>query len=360
MSNLFKFFQVLAIFVFYYIVIVECSRSTLGRTFFIAKESLNNSITSDTLNAGSLLRCARACKSKESTCSSVYFYEKTGICSLNTGYINVKLTETQSLSTNVQYMELRDGGCKGLLQMGRLTSGEVTYSENGKSITVFCDVHGDHGYSFISKAAISSLTPLDYVCQYKQEVMLRVLRPGGTQGESVLKQLHQYQAVYNLSFFLNRYDGYNKPLNPLQPYFYLAFLPSSMAHVQGTIQGYNANGLDFNFTSSDGNPNSYFIFFAGNQRFNVSRLYNTTMINGWITAALDVSTDRYLPTTNQTDKGYFMPFEVHFGGSGGLMMSNMITHVVGAAVGCRFAKDISSQLLFWPIIYQLCLECSCH
>ncbi|KAK3596330.1 hypothetical protein CHS0354_004887 [Potamilus streckersoni] len=223
--------------------------------------------------------------------------------------------------------------------MGHVTSGEVTYVENGRSITVFCDFHGDYGYSFLSKAAISSLTSLDYVCQYKQEAMVRVLRPGGIQRESVLKQLHRYQAVYSLSFFLNRYDGYNAPLNRLQPYLYLAFLPISMANVKGTVQGYSANGVDFNFTSSDGNPNSYFVFFAGNQGFSISRLLNSSMINGWITAAQDITTDRYLPATTQKNKGYFMPFEVHFGGSGGLITSNTITHVEGAAVGCRFDKD---------------------
>ncbi|KAK3596329.1 hypothetical protein CHS0354_004886 [Potamilus streckersoni] len=336
--RIWQYFQALVVVGLYCIADVKCGGSRLGKIIFIKNEDLNNSITARTFNTRNLLQCARACKTEENICASVYFHEKTGLCSLNSGYINAYMEGSLKPDfTDIQYVELRDGGCKGLLQMGRITSGEVTYAEEGRSITVFCDFHGNHGYTFLTKGAINSLPSLYHVCPNRRELMVRILLPGGRQLESLLKQLRQYQTVYNLSFFLNRYDGYNAPNNPFEPYFYVGFLPSYVANVTGAVQGYSVNGDDFNFTSSDGNPNSYFVFFAGNQTINSLYLVNSTMINGWITSAHNVKRSKYLPTGSQQGKGYFMQFEVHFGGSGGLMTSNW-TDLGGVAVGCRFGK----------------------
>ena len=120
------------------------------------------------------------------------------------------------------------------------------------------------------------------------------------------------------------------------PYLYVGFLPIDSIQHLGDTQGYSVNGIDYPFTNSDGNPNSYFVqlFNQNGSDFTSTGGANTFMTR-WLDEAVLVAPEEELPAD------FFSQFEMHFGGSGGFMTSAVLQDLVGISIGLRYGLLIS-------------------
>ncbi|KAK3602780.1 hypothetical protein CHS0354_026328 [Potamilus streckersoni] len=176
----------------------------------------------------------------------------------------------------------------------------------------------------MSKESLTKLISLDNVCTFKAEIVVR-LKLNNKQKEVMLAQHSDYSKTHNLTFLLNEHQGFNAPKTNTTPYFYLGFLPQSTARSK-TIQGYRANDKDFSFPNCDANLNSYIAFYTGEQNINHT-ISQSDFMMGWINQAKLIPAERYLPDD------YFMKFEMHMGGCGGLMSYSNNTAAVGCVIG---------------------------
>ncbi|KAL3878202.1 hypothetical protein ACJMK2_030570, partial [Sinanodonta woodiana] len=195
---------------------------------------------------------------------------------------------------------------------------------NWQNILDDCDVSGLK-VRFMSKKTLQKLLTLDSVCTSKDTIVVR-LKIGSKQKHVVLAQHSSYSSRHNLTFLINNHTNFNPPTTDIQPYFYLGFLPTSTASSNST-QGYRANYKDFQFQNCDGHANSYIVFYTGNQTVPPTNTSSQFMM-GWISISSDVTADRYLPDD------YFMQFEMHMGGCGGIIRSLNNGLDTKAAVGC--------------------------
>ncbi|KAL3878205.1 hypothetical protein ACJMK2_030573, partial [Sinanodonta woodiana] len=178
----------------------------------------------------------------------------------------------------------------------------------------------------MSKKTLQSLVSLDHVCTSKDKIVVR-LKTNSKQKQVVLAQHSNYSSRHNLTFLINNHKNFNPPATDIQPYFYLGFLPTSTANLSKTIQGYRANDKDFEFQNCNGHANSYIVFYTENQNIDPTSNQSPFMM-GWINNAYYVTAEQYLPDD------YFMQFEMHMGGCGGLMRSLNSGSYTTLAVGC--------------------------
>ena len=201
---------------------------------------------------------------------------------------------------------------------------------------VYCEMTTNGGgYTFISNETLSRLTQddLKLIFTNKQDVLLRLLKPDGTQPYTVIKQ---YTDTGGVSVQLNSHHGYTRPRNyEISNYLYLGLLPNANAS-KGNIQGFISNGNSVTFTNCDDNKKNYFAFFAkpNDKPPNYSGHYET---QGVAVAWRGTSTQ---PSSNERmSSKYFLFTTVCFAGCGCYTESSawpQSTHpALGTAIGIR-------------------------
>ena len=140
---------------------------------------------------------------------------------------------------------------------------------SGEALPIYCDFMAKHGYMFISKTALSSLTTLEGLYDICDHAVIRVLYDNSEQHEVEVAQLSMYRERFPLSFQLNNQTGFKRPFNwNMTPYLYLGFLPLNHASLRSRmkriipIQGYMAGGNDVIFNNCHKKPDSYMAFFG--------------------------------------------------------------------------------------------------
>jgi hypothetical protein len=165
--------------------------------------------------------------------------------------------------------------------------------------------------------------------------MLRHKEVSGTQKETRVEQLTQYEDQSALGFFFNSAPGYAQPRSgTLFSYIYIGFLPISISgnHQVNKIQGYKAGGIEFTFTNCDGNPNSYIaLYFNVNDHSKLVSGGDNSFSNGWLTSAVKLAPSDYMP-----DRFYFAN-EMHMGGCGTLSTTRNLGGILGS-LGLPFGK----------------------
>ena len=121
----------------------------------------------------------------------------------------------------------------------------------------------------------------------------------------------------------------------LGPYLLVGFLPSEIAGIRDSVQGYRAACHDFTFTNCDGNPNSYLAIFQNPTGLPENSLYKTCcesdLINAWIDHSYLIAYDR------EMSEEFFYQFEVVMGGCGGYLSTKSKEGVIkGVAIGLAF------------------------
>lgn len=163
------------------------------------------------------------------------------------------------------------GNCNDIrIQNPNAQSGEYKiFLPSNVEVTVYCDFLANHGYMFLSDNAISSITSLEGLYDITDHAVIRILYDNSEQHDVEIAQLMMNKYRFPLSFQLNSYMGYKRPVNwQMTPYVYVGFLPANRASLKSSmsdtkpVQGYMAGGKDITFINVDQNPNSYIAFFG--------------------------------------------------------------------------------------------------
>ena len=217
------------------------------------------------------------------------------------------------------------------------SSGVYTiYPKASGPVSVFCDFYDDYGYTFVSKNDLGNLSSLSELYSETGHAIVRILFRNSKQRDVSIEQLSFFKYRYPLSFQLSDSVGYQRPINHnLGPYIYVGFQPAEYASIKSSLQGYRTAGYDATFTSSDGNPNSYFAFFANPESKSESPYYyrccDRLLMREWIERAQPIPEDRTM------GDDFFYMYEIHMGGSGGYLTTGHTSDIIsGAAVGLGF------------------------
>jgi len=172
----------------------------------------------------------------------------------------------------------------------------------------------------------------------KDFAKIRILKRNGEQREVTVENLSSYKSRSTLSFNYNSHPNYQgpRPRNKgLHPYLFLGFLPAKLAKNKN-IQGYRAAGKDFTFKNCDANPNSYLTFyFNPRNRTPLTTGWSNRLITEWIRYSTLLKKPHYM------DRSFYMDWEMHMGGCGGLATSRVVSYTK-AALGIPFRKSLLS------------------
>ena len=230
-----------------------------------------------------------------------------------------------------------------LRNKGHLTSGIYQITLPSGCYKVYCEmgINGG-GYTFIPPSIVSKLLPEDMFyllnkANVTDDVLLRILRPDGSQPYTVVKQFTNTGGV---AVLLSNYEGYTKPLNEfLGDYILLGITPAANA-ANGNEQGLKSNNQDVIFRNCCGSRNAYFAFFPNNREVEPSRFHKGNSVYerqglsvDWRRTAVRPFSGRCIPLE------YFMFTEMHFGGGGTYTSSdrwlNAKVPALGTAIGLR-------------------------
>ena len=170
----------------------------------------------------------------------------------------------------------------------------------------------------------------------KNFAKIRILKSTGEQREVTVENLSSYKIRSTLSFNYNSHPNYQGPIssnNELHPYLFLGFLPVKLVKNKN-IQGYRAAGKDFTFENCDANPNSYLTFYFNPRNKNPG---NAGSSNSFMTEWIRYST--LLEYPQYMDGSFYMDWEMHMGGCGGLTTSRVVSYTK-AALGIPFGKSL--------------------
>ena len=208
-------------------------------------------------------------------------------------------------------------------------SGIYSYRDiNRRDIEIFCDFHGDYGYTFFPSQSLSNLSSLLPHYTTRSEVIIRNFRSDGSQQEATVKILSRYESQYNLTFLLN--GDFDNDYNLDEPYLTLGFVPLSFGNKKGTIQGYTVEGHDIEYTACDTTPDSSISFF---QTPKISRdgCCQSNVKSAWYDYGVPVKPGHELPAE------YSYKYFVRMGGCGAfLAYEDPSKVVIGAALGLKF------------------------
>ena len=170
----------------------------------------------------------------------------------------------------------------------------------------------------------------------KDFAKIRILKSNGEQREVTVENLSSYKSRSTLSFNYNSHPNYQGPRpknNGLHPYLFLGFLPVKLVKNKN-IQGYRAAGKDFTFKNCDANPNSYLTFYFNPRN---KKPGNAGWSNRFMTEWIRYST--LLEYPQYMDRSFYMDWEMHMGGCGGLATSRVVSYTK-AALGIPFGKSL--------------------
>ncbi|XP_071156063.1 uncharacterized protein [Mytilus edulis] len=211
-------------------------------------------------------------------------------------------------------------------------SGDYVIYPLQKAVRVYCSFEGDYGYTFISRKSSGVALNIAKLYSTNKFAKIRLLMSNGEQREVKVENLLAYRNQSTLSFQSNTHQLYQGPTTgtaQLHPFLFLGFLPKSLVQNRN-IQGYRAAGKDFTFRNCDSNPNSYITFLFDPKHGTFGNLgYTNAFMNGWISSSTVMDYPKYM------DNSFYMDWEMHMGGCGGLMTSKVQT--IKAALGLPFA-----------------------
>jgi hypothetical protein len=170
----------------------------------------------------------------------------------------------------------------------------------------------------------------------KNFAKIRILKSNGEQREVTVENLSSYKSRSTLSFNYNSHPNYQGPRpsnNELHPYLFLGFLPVKLVKNKN-IQGYRAAGKDFTFKNCDANPNSYLTFYFNPRNKNPGNAgWSNRFMTEWIRYSTLLEYPQYM------DRSFYMDWEMHMGGCGGLTTSKVVSYTK-AALGIPFGKSL--------------------
>ena len=170
----------------------------------------------------------------------------------------------------------------------------------------------------------------------KNFAKIRILKSTGEQREVTVENLSSYKSRSTLSFNYNSHPNYQGPRpsnNELHPYLFLGFLPVELVKNKN-IQGYRAAGKDFTFKNCDANPNSYLTFYFNPRNKNPGNAGSSNkFMTEWIRYSILLEYPQYM------DRSFYMDWEMHMGGCGGLTTSRVVSYTK-AALGIPFGKSL--------------------
>ncbi|XP_063423793.1 uncharacterized protein LOC134707716 isoform X2 [Mytilus trossulus] len=211
-------------------------------------------------------------------------------------------------------------------------SGDYVIYPLQKAVRVYCSFEGDYGYTFISRKSSGVAFDIAKLYSTNKFAKIRLLKSNGEQREVKVENLLAYQHQSSLSFQSNTHQLYQGPTfltSQLHPYLFLGFLPINLAQNRN-IQGYTAAGKDFTFRNCDSNPNSYITFLFDPKHGTIGNGHPpNAFMNGWISSSAVMEYPKYM------DESFYMDWEMHMGGCGGLMNSKVQS--IKAALGLPFA-----------------------
>ena len=216
-------------------------------------------------------------------------------------------------------------------------SKEYIYKDpNGNEVNVFCDFYGSYGYTFFSSASLSNLSSLETHYTTSSEAVIRHFWSDGSQTEATMKVITRYRNQYNLTFLLNEEFGSPNDSSSHEytdvPYLTLGFVPSSFGNKKDTIQGYNVDGSDVEFTNCDTNPSNSIKFYL-TPVIDTNGCCNSNIKSAWYDYA----------STNFVESGRHLPVEFSFkfmvcmGGCGAFWTYE--NFAMGVALGLKFSLE---------------------
>ena len=226
-------------------------------------------------------------------------------------------------------MKTEISSCKSLKQNGR-TSGLYDIQLPSGIHQVYCDMDTNGGgYTFLSNESVSrtSQSDVDFLLTNNQDVLLRILKPTGSQFYTVIQQLND---TGGLSVQYSNYVNYSKPTNDaMSPYIFVGTLPASFAK-NNENQGFISNGIPLYFQNCDKNPNNYFAFFSKPKQVSL-RSREGSFGARWIKTLQETQT--------KIPSNFFLFTEMHYGGCGfygeSAVWANTTISVIGTALGIR-------------------------
>lgn len=206
---------------------------------------------------------------------------------------------------------------------------------------VYCEmgINGG-GYTFIPRPMIPKLTAADInvLFRRRRDVLLRVLRPDGTEPYTVVKQ---YRNTAGLTVQLNNYVGQDRaPMNQgLGPYLLLGTLDKNVA-VGRTTQGFMSNNKPILYNNCHRAGRNFFAFFGNHKEAPVSTYHNGNLVYEKIRVAVDWRKSAVRPYSgSRLPTDYYLFTEMHFGGCGCYTSSdrwlNAVSPALGTAIGLR-------------------------
>ena len=220
--------------------------------------------------------------------------------------------------------------CKSLKQNGR-TSGLYDIQLPSGIHQVYCDMDTNGGgYTFLSNDSVSriSQSDVDFLLTNNQDVLLRILKPTGSQPYTVIQQ---YKDTGGLSIQYSNYVNYTKPTNDgMSSYIFVGTLPASFAR-NNENQGFISNDIQLYFRNCDKNPNNYFVFFSKRKQVSLRSRGGNLGVRWRETARQD--------SLAKIPSNFFLFTEMHYGGCGlyseSVMWADTSAPAIGTALGLR-------------------------
>ncbi|XP_071131414.1 uncharacterized protein [Mytilus edulis] len=236
------------------------------------------------------------------------------------------------LTWNQQHQCVKPVSCLDIyFEDRRNPSGEYIIYQREHAVKVYCSFEGDYGFTYISRKSAEASIDVTALYSTNNFAKIRIFKNTGEQREVLVENMLSFQNLSNLHFALNSHDGYKGPSpdSGLQPYLFLGFLPIKLSENRNS-QRYRAKDMDFTFVNCDGNPNSYITFFFNPKHASPGSLGSANdFMTHWITSSTAIDYPQYM------DSSFYMDWEMHMGGCGGFLTSNVLN--IKAALGLPFA-----------------------
>lgn len=221
--------------------------------------------------------------------------------------------------------------CLEIILANRWSSSDeyILQDKNNETYNVFCVFDRPFGYTYISSHTTLNLDITKHYTN-RSYAKFRYHNPiSKIQGEVKVTQINRFEGEQLRSLF-REYSGYNPPIYETQnTYMYLGFVKQILLLVNET-QGYKAGNEEYTFFNCDGNQNSYFAFYFGNNTV-LPKHDRNLLSNGWISSATNLSPNEYM------DIKFCFPVEIIMGGCGALTTTSGLRGIKGS-LGLPFGK----------------------
>jgi len=146
---------------------------------------------------------------------------------------------------------------------GNVTNGIFVIDQGQDGFPVYCDFTSDSDKitTYLHPNHLREINDVSALFDVTSEVVIRHVRSDDRQYTAKINQLARFSDV-PLHVQINGFIGYWVPSYPsMDPYLYLGMVPKDKLNLQ-TVQGWMIEDQALNFTNSDSNYRSYFVFLA--------------------------------------------------------------------------------------------------